>query len=80
MFLHYYESRWIRQLRKSDIKCATRFAHVFRFIDDLTAINDGEEFEKSCKEIYPPELELKKENVGYSEGSFLNFRGKIEKN
>ena len=40
LFLCYYESRWIRQLRKSDIRYAKGFANIFRFIDDLTAINE----------------------------------------
>ena len=55
--------RWLlyRQLSKSDVRRARRFV-VFRFIDDLIASNDGEKSEKSCKEIYMPELELKKRN------------------
>lgn len=40
-YLHYYESRWICLLRKSDIRRGGTFANVFRFIDDLTAINDA---------------------------------------
>lgn len=28
------------------------FGYVFLFIDKLRAINNGGEFEKSCKEIY----------------------------
>lgn len=35
LFLHYYESRWIRQLRKSFIRHARRLVNVFWFIDDL---------------------------------------------
>lgn len=45
LFLHYYEGRWICQLRKLDIR---RFANVFRFIDNLTVINGEKEFERSC--------------------------------
>ena len=52
LLLHYYESRWIHQLRVSDIKRARRFVNVFWFIDDLTAINDGGEFERMSKDIY----------------------------
>ena len=29
----------------------TIFANVFQFIDNLTYINDGEEFERYCNEI-----------------------------
>ena len=32
-------------MKKSDISRAMRFARVFRFIDDLTAVNDGEELQ-----------------------------------
>ena len=53
---------------------------MFRFIDDLAAINDGGEFENSFHEIYPPELELKKENIGNTEGSFLDLFLEIEDN
>ena len=80
LFLHNYKGRWIRHLRNSDIMFADDriFANVSSFIDDLTAINDGGEFERSSKQIYPPEPELKKENVGCSEGSFLDLAIKIE--
>ena len=40
LFLHYYESRCIHQLRKSGITRAERFVDVFPVIDDLTAINN----------------------------------------
>ena len=36
--------------------------NTFRFIDDLQTINDNGEFSRSYAEIYPEELELKKEN------------------
>lgn len=41
----------------------------FRFIDDLTALNDYEKSKRSFHESYPLELELQKENCGYLEGS-----------
>ena len=70
---HYYENRWIHQLRKSDIRPTIWFANVLQFIDDLTPDNNEEEFETSCKKIYPPELELQKENIDCSEGSSLDL-------
>ena len=73
LFLHYYENKWIRTNKKRDINKVRRFTNVFRFIDDLVAINDNGEFERCYSEIYPPELELKKENIGYSEGTFLDL-------
>ena len=37
---------------KSDISLARRFANLFRFINDLNALNDGGEFEWSFKRIF----------------------------
>lgn len=41
---------------KSDISLARRFANLFRFINDLNALNDGGEFEWSFKRIFLPNL------------------------
>ena len=68
------------QVKKTDLPRARRLANVFRFIDDLIAINDGGEFERSFKEIYPPELELKRENAESSAGSFLDLLITIKNN
>ena len=40
------------QSLKSGLKQARRLANVYRFVDDLAAINDGSEFERTYKEIY----------------------------
>ena len=40
-----------------------KFGNIFRFNDDLIAINDGNELENHYSEIYPSELVLKKENT-----------------
>ena len=47
---------------KTDIRRARGFANILRFINDLTVLNDGGEFERNFREIYHPELKLKKEN------------------
>lgn len=60
LFLYHYENNWIRTFKKSRLNKATQLTNVFRFIDNLTVINDGGEFELSYKEIYPLELELRK--------------------
>jgi len=49
-------------MKKSNNILARKFNNTFRFIDDLNALNDGEEFERHHLEIYPTELILKKEN------------------
>ena len=50
-----------------------RFGNGFQFINDFKAINDSRENEGRYKAIYPTELEFKKKNTDYSEGSFLQL-------
>ena len=56
----------------SDKVKARHFHSTNRFIDDLCALNDGGEFRRVHKDIYPSELELKEEHSG-SEASFLSL-------
>ena len=67
----YYERNYVNELKKTNVDDARLFCNVFRFIDDLCAINDGGLFDKHHKSIYPPEMELKKQNIGFNEASFL---------
>ena len=60
------------KLIKEDIPRAKMFHGTFRFVDDLCALNDGENFQKSYKEIYLKELVLKFEPSGYH-AAFLNL-------
>ena len=59
-------------LISSDKIKARHFHSRKRFIDDLYAINDGGEFERSVCEIYPKELELKVKCQG-DHATFLNL-------
>ena len=79
LFLYYYEKKWITDLKKKDLLKARKLGNIFRFIDDLSAINDNREFEKNCQQIYPEELELGKENLDNNEASFLDLNIKIKK-
>ena len=79
LFLYHYESTWLKNTRKNDLSTARKFSNTFRFIDDLNAMNDSGKFEEHFKEIYPPELELKKEH-GNSSASFLDLDIEIENN
>ena len=60
---------------ETKIKLAIRYLMsnccIFRFIDDLLTMNDGE-FARSLEEIYP-ELELNKENEGTGSATFLDL-------
>ena len=46
--------------------------------DDLLALNDGKSFEAFYKDIYPEELQLNKENDGYTHSTFLDLDIRIE--
>ena len=73
LFLFLYECRWLKSIKISNYGVARKFGNIFRFIDDLIAINDGNEFENHYNEIYPSELILKKENSSHTETTFLDF-------
>ena len=60
-------------LKKDDKARAKNLRHVFRFIDDLIALNDNDEFMRSHQDIYPPEMELKVENEDTLAASFLDL-------
>ena len=72
LFLYYFESKWIKGLKKENLQIARRFANTFRFIDDLLTVNDDDFFAQNYKDIYPPELQLNLESSG-NEVSFLDL-------
>ena len=51
---------------------------MFRFIDDLIALNDDDEFLRSYAEIYPNKMNLKLENQSTESGSYLYQDLKID--
>ena len=78
LYLSYYEIHWVDSLRRIDFARAKKFVNNYRFIDDLAALNDGGEFERSHKSIYPKELTLKKENEGIFDATFLDLETHIK--
>ena len=78
LFLYFYEKKWMNDLKKNDLIKARKLCNIFRFIDDLNSINDGEEFESNYSNIYPEELQLSKENTDKYETSFLDLNIKIK--
>ena len=64
-------------MKNENFQTARKFGNVFRYIDDLLAINDGGEFESNYLDIYPAELELKKENQRDNEATFLDLHLQI---
>ena len=78
LFLYLYENRFMNKLKKEDLRRARKLRHVFRFIDDLIALNDDDEFLRSDAEIYLKEMELKPENQSTESGSYLDLDLKID--
>ena len=54
LFLCHYENRWIKKIKRADLKHAWWFANLFLVIDGLAALNISGDFERSYKDIYPP--------------------------
>lgn len=72
LYLHHYENKHIIDLIKSNKSLALKYHGCRRFIDDLLALNDRQEFSKSFSKIYPPSLELKLEHSG-THATFLDL-------
>ena len=70
----------MEKVKQTDIRRARRFRNVHRFIDDLTMLNSGEDFEQSFKEIYTSKFVLQEENLSDNKGSVLDLFLKIENN
>ena len=64
LFLYFFESKFVKSLVSLGSTRANHFHSVDRFIDDLCSNNDRDEFLKSYKDIYPPELDFKVEHQG----------------
>ena len=80
LFLYYYENKWMKDLKRKDLIKARKLCNLFRFIDDLSALNDSGEFERNTLNIYPEELELGKENQNDLEATFLDLSIEIRNN
>ena len=79
LFLYHFESEYVKGLISTSSPSAYNFHSVGRFIDDLCALNDRDEFHKCYKQIYPKELDLKVEHHG-SHASFLDLDITVENN
>ena len=59
LFLYTFEVEYMSKIIASDKVKARHFHSTNRFIDDLCTLNDGGEFGRSYRDIYPDELDLK---------------------
>ena len=60
-------------MTRTNYSVAKSLNHTFRYIDDITPLNDKGNFEKYFTQIYPPELELNRENVGFKSATVLEM-------
>ena len=63
--LHKYECDLQQKMAKSNYAVAKSLNNIFRFIDDISPLNDKGNFDKYKSQIYPSDLELNKENTGF---------------
>ena len=81
LFLYFYESKWMNELKKNDLIEPKKLCNIFRFIDDSNPISDGGEFESSYSNIYPEELQLGKGNTDKPEaGQLLSLCRRLDGN
>ena len=59
---------------KVNYSVAKAMSHTFRYIDDITPLNDKCLFESYRYQIYPEELELNRENLGFISASVLEMQ------
>ena len=72
LHLYSYECSFILSLIKSDKARAMKFENATRFIDDQCNLNDGGEFGRSFRDIYPSNLGIRCEHEG-SHATFLEL-------
>ena len=72
LFLLTYEYNFLEKLTKTNIHQARNFNFVFRYIDDLICLNN-DHFTSVISSIYPPELDVKRENHSPKEAPYLDL-------
>ena len=73
IYLFVYEYNYVLQLKSNQKQRELRaLQSIFRFQDDLLVLNDNGLFESIYKDIYPPEMVLKKTNISSSVVNFLD--------
>ena len=72
--LYIYEFDFQKKMIHTNYSVARSLNHTHRYIDDVSPINDNGVFEKYRSEIYPVDLELNRENVGFNSASVLEMQ------
>ena len=78
--LYKYEFEFQDLNRKTNYKLAKSLNYTFRYIDDVTPINDLGNFSKHINKIYPNDLILTKENTGSKIANVLDLNIQIFSN
>jgi hypothetical protein len=74
IYLYVYEYEYIERLiDKKDVKSLGKLKNIFRFQDDLFAVNDNGLFEEVLGDIYPIEMIVSKTNISTSKCSYLDL-------
>ena len=63
-----------KRMAKSNYVVAKSLNYTFRFIDDISPLNDKGNFDKYKSQIYPSDLELNRENIGFKSASVLEMK------
>ena len=72
LFLFHYEYKFMLNNLRQDRQLAKRFSNTFRYIDDLLTLNNPT-FQEAIRDIYPPQLELKRTTETESRLSYLDI-------
>ena len=71
LVLFLYQSKWLESIKNANYRIAKKFDIIFIFIDDLIAINDGNDFKSHYSKTYQPEIVLKTKNTSPTETTFI---------
>ena len=71
--LYKYEFDFQTNMRKNNYKVARSLNNTFRYIDDISVMNDKGNFIKYKSEIYIKQLELSKENIDLTDATILDL-------
>ena len=63
LFFFFYECTWLKSIRNANSGVVRKFGNIFRFIDDLIAIKDKNEFQNHYKKVCPLQLIWEKGNT-----------------
>jgi len=77
-YLFWYEFSYMKQKMKTDrLKCK-KLRYIYRYIDDITVINDSGFFDKNFSQIYPKNLNLEKINSTSIQADVLDLNINID--